>query len=72
MFYDGLSIGGTAALDVGSSPERLWNDTENHEFSLNIEHEFSNGMTLTSVTGVSHYKYNDGIEPDFLRGIYRS
>ena len=67
VFYDGLSIGGTAALDGGNGPERLsGTDTENHEFSLNIEHEFSNGMTLSSVTGVSHYKYNDGIEADFL------
>ena len=36
------------------SSERLdGTDTQNHEFSLNIEHEFSNGMTLNLVTGVS-------------------
>ena len=67
VFYDGLSIGGTASLDGGNGPERpAGTDTENHEFSLNIEHEFGNGMTLTSVTGVSQYEYKDGIEADFL------
>ena len=67
VFYDGLSIGGTAALDGGNGSERLsGTDTENHEFSLNIEHEFGNGMTLTSVTGFSQYEYKDGIEADFV------
>ena len=67
VFYDGLSIGGTGSLDGGNGPERLsGTDTENHEFSLNIEHEFGNGMTLTSVTGASQYEYKDGIEADFL------
>ena len=67
VFYDGLSIGGTAALDGGNGSERLsGTDTQNHEFSLNIEHEFGNGITLTSVTGVSEYEYKDGIEADFL------
>ena len=67
VFYDGLSIGGTATLDGGIGSERLsGTDTENHEFSLNIERELGNGMTLTSVTGASQYKYKDGIEADFL------
>lgn len=67
VFYDGLSIGGTAGLDGGNGSERLsGTDTENHEVSLNIEHEFGNGMTLTSVTGFSQYEYKDGIEADFL------
>jgi len=67
VFYDGLSIGGTEALDGGNGPERLsGTDTQNHEFSLNIEHEFGNGMTFTSVTGLSQYEYKDGIEADFL------
>ena len=66
-YYDGQSIGGTAALNGGNGPERLaGTDTENHEFSLNIEHEYGNGMTLTSVTGWSQYEYADGIEADFL------
>ena len=73
-YYDGLSIGGTSALNGCNGPERLsGTDTENHEFSLNIEHEFGNGMTLTSVTGYSQYEFEDGIEADFLpRGIYWS
>jgi outer membrane receptor protein involved in Fe transport len=67
VVYDGLSIGGTGSLDGGVGPERLsGTDTENHEFSMNIEHEFGNGMTLTSVTGLSQYEYKDGIEADFL------
>ena len=67
VFYDGLSIGGTGALDGGNGSERLsGTDTQNQEFSLNIEHEFGNGMTLTSVTGFSQYEYKDGIEADFL------
>ena len=64
VFYDGLSIGASA---LGDTQERLsGTDTQNHEFSLNIEHEFSNGMTLTSVTGFSQYEFEDGIEADFL------
>ena len=63
VFYDGLSIGASAL----GAPQRLsGTDTENHEFSLNIEHEFGNGMTLTSVTGYSQYEFEDGIEADFL------
>ena len=66
-YYDGQSIGGTEGLNGGIGPERLaGTDTENHEFSLNIEHEFGNGLTLTSVTGWSQYEYVDGIEADFL------
>ena len=67
VYYDGLSIGGTEALDNGNGPERVsGTDTENQEFSLNIEHEFANGMTLSLVTGFSEYEYKDGIEADFL------
>jgi iron complex outermembrane receptor protein len=67
VFYDGLSVGGTEGLNGGNGPERLAStDTENHEFSLNIEHEFGNGLTLTSVTGYSKYEYVDGMDADFL------
>jgi len=67
VFYDGLSIGGAEGLNGGNGPERVsGTDTENHEFSLNIDHEFGNGLTLTSVTGYSQYEYEDGIEADFL------
>jgi outer membrane receptor protein involved in Fe transport len=63
---DGLSIGGNGGLG-GQGSERLdGTDTENHEFSLNIEHEFGNGMTLNLVTGVSQFEFEDGIDADFL------
>ena len=63
---DGLSIGGTEGLG-GQGSERLdGTDTENHEFSLNIQHEFGNGMTLNLVTGVSQFEFEDGIDADFL------
>ena len=65
-YRDGLSIGGTEGLG-GQGSERLdGTDTENHEFSLNIEHEFGNGMTLYLVTGVSQFEFEDGIDADFL------
>ena len=65
-YRDGLSIGGTEGLG-GQGSERLdGTDTENHEFSLNIEHEFGNGMTLNLVTGVSQFEFEDGIDADFL------
>ena len=64
-YRDGLTIGGAEVF--GGTSERLdGTDTENHEFSLNIEHEFSNGMTLNLVTGVSQYEFEDGIDADFL------
>jgi outer membrane receptor protein involved in Fe transport len=65
-YRDGLSIGGVEGLG-GQGSERLdGTDTENHEFSLNIEHEFGNGMTLSLVTGVSQFEFEDGIDADFL------
>ena len=64
-YRDGLSIGAEGIGDTGS--ERLdGTDTQNQEFSLNIEHEFANGMTLNSITGVSQYEFEDGIDADFL------
>ena len=64
-YRDGLSIGAAGIGDTGS--ERLdGTDTENQEFSLNIQHEFANGMTLNSITGVSEYEFEDGIDADFL------
>ncbi len=65
-FRDGYSVGG-AYLDGAGAPERLdGTDTQNQEFSLNIEHEFANGMNLNLVTGFSQYEYEDGIDADFL------
>ena len=64
-YRDGLSIGGAEVF--GGSSERLdGTDTQNQEFSLNIEHEFDNGMTLNLVTGLSEYEFEDGIDADFL------
>jgi len=40
--------------------------TDNEEFSLNIQHEFDNGMTMNYVFGDSYYSYEDGIDADFL------
>ena len=66
-YYDGLSIGGLEGLGGSGPSERLaGTDTQNHEVSLNIQHEFANGMKLSSVTGFSEYEYKDGIEADFL------
>lgn len=66
-FTNGLSIGGAALDGRSSGPERLeGTDTQNHEFSLNVEHTFDNGMTFTSVTGYSEYEFKDGIDADFL------
>ena len=65
--HDGLSIGGLEGLGSSGPSERLaGTDTQNHEVSLNIQHEFANGMKLSSVTGFSEYEYKDGIEADFL------
>ena len=65
-YRDGYSIGG-AALSGSDGAERLeGTDTQNHEFSVNFEHEFDNGMTFAAVTGVSSYEYEDGIDADFL------
>ena len=63
---DAVSIGG-AAFSGSDGSERLeGTDTQNHEFSLNFEHTFDNGMTLAGITGVSNYEYVDGIDADFL------
>ncbi len=68
-YRDGLSVGGAYLDGSGANgvPERLdGTDTQNQEFSLNIEHEFGNGMNLNLVTGFSQYEYEDGIDADFL------
>ena len=63
---DAVSIGG-AAFSGSDGSERLeGTDTQNHEFSLNFEHTFDNGMTLAGITGISNYEYVDGIDADFL------
>jgi len=65
-YRDGYSLGG-AAFSGSNGPERKdGTDTQNSEFSMNFEHRFDNGMTLNTVTGVSNYEYEDGIDADFL------
>lgn len=71
LFRDAISLGGNAlAADVGRStvpgekPEGT--DTDNSDTSLNIDIDFGDGYTFTSVTGYSEYDYEDGIDADFL------
>ena len=62
-----MALAQSLGRDTGSNTEKLeGTDTQNQDFSLNIEHEFGNGYTFTSVTGVSEYQYEDGIDADFL------
>ena len=75
----GYSIGGAALsgnqLDVGGPDERLeGTQTENEEWSLNINHEFDNGMSVTWTSGYSEYNFEDGLDADWgpLRFIGRS
>ena len=48
-------------------------DTVSRLGVLNLEYDFGNGLTLTSVTGYSTYETNDGLDLDFLpiRFIFR-
>jgi iron complex outermembrane receptor protein len=71
---DSVSLGGcalAASLDPSSScaagsekPEGT--DTSTADTSLNVVVDLNNGYTFTSVTGVSGYEYEDGIDADFL------
>ncbi len=66
-YRDAISVGGTESLNGGNGAERLeGTDTTHGEFSLNIDHEFANGLSLNLVTGHSEYEYSDGIDADFL------
>jgi outer membrane receptor protein involved in Fe transport len=71
---DSVSLGGcalAASIDPSSScaagsekPEGT--DTSTKDTSLNVVVDLNNGYTFTSVTGVSGYEYEDGIDADFL------
>jgi iron complex outermembrane recepter protein len=71
-FRDSISIGGLAlAQSLGRDIDRTHEkaegtDTQTDSTSLNIEMELDNGYTLSSVTGVGGYEYEDGIDADFL------
>lgn len=71
LFRDSITIGGNALAASlgkptvpGEKPEGT--DTENSDTSLNIDFDFGDGYTFTSVTGISEYEYEDGIDADFL------
>ena len=70
MFRDAKTLGGdilSGGTAYGGPLERdEGTDTQNEEWSLNIEHEFGNGLTLNYVYGDSYYKFEDGIDADFL------
>lgn len=68
---DSISLGGNAlAASLGEraigaeQPEGT--DTQTNETSLNIDYDFGDGYTFTSVTGFVEYEYRDGIDADFL------
>ena len=71
-YRDSISIGGLAlAQSLGRDMDRTHEkeegtDTQTDSTSLNIEMELDNGLTLSSVTGVGGYEYEDGIDADFL------
>ena len=78
-FRSAYSIGGAALsgtqIDVGGPGERLeGTDTENEEWSLNIAHEFDNGLSLSYTGGYSEYEFEDGLDADWgpLRFVGRS
>ncbi len=71
-FRDGVSIGGLAlAQSLGRDLDRddekpEGTDTDTEDSSLTIDLDLPGGYTLTSVTGVAEYDYEDGIDADFL------
>ena len=71
-YRDALSIGGLdlaqhLGRDLSRTDEKPeGTDTENRDTSLNIDIDFGDGYTFTSVTGHSEYEYEDGIDADFL------
>ena len=61
-FRDAASFGGELLGTNGLEGT----ETGNEDTSLNIDIEFGDGYTFTSVTGRSAYDYEDGIDADFL------
>jgi outer membrane receptor protein involved in Fe transport len=70
LYRDSKTIGG--AILSGGSTFKGPNErdegtiTDNEEFSLNVQYEFDNGVTMNYVYGDSYYGYEDGIDADFL------
>mgnify|MGYP001030678106 FL=1 len=71
-YRDSISIGGLALAqslgrDLDQTQEKPeGTDTQTNDNSLNIDVELDGGYTFSSVTGVSGYEYEDGIDADFL------
>ncbi|MDA1351228.1 MAG: TonB-dependent receptor [Proteobacteria bacterium] len=74
-YRDAISFGGCALAasmgrshkvcdDGGEMPEGT--DTSTQDTSLKIEMELANGYTLSSITGLNKYEYEDGIDADWL------
>lgn len=70
LFRDSKTIGGNilSGGDTYKGPNERDEGTvtDNEEFSLNVQHEFDNGVTMNYVFGDSYYGYEDGIDADFL------
>jgi outer membrane receptor protein involved in Fe transport len=74
-YRDAISFGGCAlAASMGRSHDVCANggempegtDTSTQDTSLKIEMELANGYTLSSVTGMNKYEYEDGMDADWL------
>ena len=70
LFRDSKTIGGNilSGDDTYKGPNERDEGTitDNEELSLNIQHEFDNGVTMNYVYGDSYYGFEDGIDADFL------
>lgn len=70
IYRDAKTIGGnilSGGSVYGGPDERdEGTDTHNEELSINLQHEFDNGIVMNYVFGDSHYSYEDGIDADFL------
>ena len=74
-YRDAISFGGCdLAATLGRSHDVCANggempegtDTSTQDTSLKIEVELANGYTLSSVTGMNKYEYEDGMDADWL------
>ena len=70
MYRDAKTLGGNVlaggSVYGGPNERDEGTDTQNEEFSINVQHEFDNGVTMNYVFGDSFYEYQDGIDADFL------
>ena len=70
IYRDAKTIGGnilSGGTDFKGPNERdEGTKTQNEELSLNVQHDFDNGVRMNYVFGDSFYEYEDGIDADFL------